>query len=75
MEKSLLKLKCRYCQSIISLTKDNQEKDCDCGKCTLGMRNGKVYVGSSTGLGDYILIDGDEEYITLPKSEMEGDNG
>lgn len=76
MEKSLLKLKCRKCESIIDITKKSEEKSCNCGNCTLGIKNDRVYIGSKTGLGDYILINSDgDEYILVSKKELEENNG
>lgn len=74
MEKSLLKLKCRRCESIINVTND-EEKSCNCGNCTLRIKDGRVYISSKTGLGDYILFNGDDEYILISKKELEENNG
>ena len=74
MEKSLLKLKCRRCESIINVTND-EEKSCSCGNCTLRIKDDRVYISSKTGLGDYILFNGDDEYILISKKELEENNG
>lgn len=71
MEKSLLKLKCRNCDDIIVVTGDNQLVACKCGNCTLGLKNSRVHISSKNGYGDYLLYNGDEEYIFISKKELE----
>lgn len=75
MEKSLLRLKCRNCESIVEITSYNQENKCNCGNCRLGLKEGIVYIGSKNGLGDYLIYNGDKEYILISRQELEGNNG
>lgn len=70
MDEELIKLKCRNCGSVIVLTNKNGNVECNCGKCVLEYRNKKIYIGSETGIGGYIIIKGDAEYVLVKKEEL-----
>lgn len=69
---SLLKLRCRNCNSIIELFEKEKEKSCNCGNCSIGFKDGRIYISSKKGVGDYILYNGDDEYIFILKKDLEG---
>ena len=72
---SNFKLKCRKCNSVIEVSGKEANAECGCGNCALSIKNNRLNISSQGGVGDYIIIKDDEEYILVSKKELEGNNG
>lgn len=66
----MLKLRCRHCNSLIELQEDRCMSTCDCGKCSLQLNDGKVLVGSENGIGGYVMIKDNTEYVMVSREEL-----
>ena len=66
----ILKLKCRQCETVIELNKD-EVVECGCGNCSFGIKNGKVSINSKNGVSGFTLYDTNEdEFILLPRQSV-----
>ena len=66
----MLKLRCRNCGILIELQNNGDVTACGCGKCSLQLKDDRVLVGSENGIGGYILIKDDKEYIMIAGEEL-----
>lgn len=63
------KIKCRKCEGVLELGEETVT--CGCGNCTLGIKDNRMTIGCKTGVSGYTVIHDDEEYILLPKTNIE----